>query len=579
MQTQTTDLLRETAVRDFDRARKRAAMRQFFARVRGRSDDLLSYDDVHDQLGGERSIKRGLQEIPLDAIVGSVGRYQDFTREFLPKRDSDEERWVGVKTAVDQMKGMPPIELYQINDAYFVADGNHRVSIARQLGASSITAYVTEVKTRVPLSMDDDPREVIRKSRFRRFLEQTNIDHLRPASDLSMTFVGQYQMMLDQIELYHRKLQEERPDVPYDEAVTGWYDTVYLPIVKLIRQQGLLRNFPSRTEADIYAFLYDHLEDLEEQLGWDVDVETAVENLAERGSRSKRAARRIWQAITPLPLEEGPEPGKWRKKQVAKHRENHLFADILVALTGDDTDINLLNRIIKLAKHDHDRLLGLHVVKKKSEIDSERVQKIKERFDAYCAEAGLVGEFAVEVGSVDAALIKRAAWVDLVVVGMTHPPDGRPLTRLGHGLTILTQRCPRPILIIPDGADIEPCGSILLPYDGSRKADEALFVAAYFVSRRPRKLTVVTVHTDQTDREDLEAAKEYLEKRGIKAAYIFKEKGDRSIADCVLETAVDIDADMLIVGGYGFRPMLHLVLGSAVDQILRELKRPIFICR
>ena len=34
---------------------------------------------------------------PLDAIVGSVGRYQDFTRTFLPKHDSDQDRWAGGK--------------------------------------------------------------------------------------------------------------------------------------------------------------------------------------------------------------------------------------------------------------------------------------------------------------------------------------------------------------------------------------------------------------------------------------------------------------------------------------------------
>ncbi len=462
MQSHLTEPLHRTAVRDFDRARKQAAMRQFFARVRGRSDDLLSYDDVQDQLGAENSIGRGLQEIPIKAIVGSVGRYQDFTREFLPKRDSDEERWVGVKTAIDQMKGMPPIEVYQINDAYFVADGNHRVSIARQLDAPTITAYVTEVKTRVPLSVDDDPHEVIRKSRFRRFLEQTNIDHLRPDSDLTMTFVGQYQMLLDQIDGYHRTLQQDNDEVTYDEAVTGWYDEVYLPIIQLIRKQGVLRNFPNRTEADIYAFLYDHQEHLEKKLGWDVDAETAVEDLVEQETnKPQRAVRRVWQALTPLSLEEGPKPGKWREKQQAKRRDNHLFTDILVTLTGNETDENLLNRVVRLAKLDQDRLLGLHIVKKKSEIKSKRVEKTKKRFEAHCAEAGLVGEFAVEVGNIPAAIIKRAAWADLVVVGMTHPPDNQPLARLGNGLNILAQRCPRPILVIPDGVDVDPCGAIL----------------------------------------------------------------------------------------------------------------------
>ena len=570
--------LQQTAVRDFDRARKQAAMHQFFARVRGRSDDLLSYDDVHEQLGAGTVTNQGVREIPLKSIVGSVGRYQDFTRDFLPKRDSDEERWVGVKTAVDQMKGMPPIEVYQINDAYFVKDGNHRVSIARQLGVDTITAYVTKVETRVPLCVDDDPAVVIGKARYRLFLEGTNIDKLRPDSDLTMTFIGHYQTLIDQIDAHHKILEQDGRVVTDDEAVTGWYDDVYLPIIRLIREQGVLRNFPRRTEADMYIFLYDHCERLEADLGWDIDVKTAVDDLVDK-KKSKRSLRRAWHALTPRNLEEGPKPGKWREKQLAKHRGGHLFADILVTLTGTESDNILLDRIIMFSKPDNDRLLGLHVVKKKSQVNSENVKRIREQFKLRCDEAGLVGEFAVEVGKVADVIIKRAAWADLVVVGMTHPPDGGSLARLGHGLNTLVQSCPRPILVIPSEMSADIHSPMLLPYDGSRKADEALFLAAYFAFRQSRKLTVVTVKTDRTNRKDLEYAQKYLEGREIEADYVFKEDRSKSIAESVLETAVSTDAGLLIMGGFGFRSMLHLVLGSAVDEILREFKRPVLICR
>ena len=575
----TVTPLQQTAVRDFDRARKQAAMNQFFARVSRRSDELLSYDDVHDQLGAMGAIERGVQEIPLKSIVGSVGRYQDFTRDFLPKRDSDEERWVGVKTAVDQMKGMPPIEVYQVNDAYFVKDGNHRVSIARQLKVDTITAYVTEVETRVPLSVDDDPAVIIGKARFRRFLEETNIDKLRPDSDLTMTFIGHYQTLIDQIGVHRTELEQGGRRVTDDEAVTGWYDDVYLPIIFLIREQGVLRNFPKRTEADIYIFLYDHCEELQAKLGWDIDRETAVDDLVDKQKKSKRTLRRAWHALTPHNLEEGPEPGKWRKKQLAKHRAGHLFADILVTLTGEESDEALLERIVAFAKPDNDRLLGLHVVKKKSKIDGKRVKRIKDLFELRCKEAGLVGEFAVEVGNVATVIVKRAAWADLVVVGMTHPPGGRSLASLGHGLNTLVQSCPRPILVIPTKMEVNVKSPILLSYDGSRKADEALFLAAYFAFRQSRKLTVVTVKTDHTDRTDLDYAQKYLEERQIEAEYVFQEDRSKSIAKSVLETAVSTDAGLLIMGGFGFRPMLHLVLGSAVDEILREFKRPVLICR
>ena len=141
------------AIGDFRRARQQAAMESIMARLRGQSVDLLSYDEVRRSLGGVEGTTHKLEDIPLDAIVGSVGRYTDFTRSFLPKKNSDEERWARVKIAVEDMVGVPPIEVYAIDGSYFVRDGNHRVSVARQVGATTIQAYVTPVYGKVPLGV------------------------------------------------------------------------------------------------------------------------------------------------------------------------------------------------------------------------------------------------------------------------------------------------------------------------------------------------------------------------------------------------------------------------------------------
>src|SRR5690606_19078844 len=127
------------------------------------------------------------EDVPLDAIVGSVGRYQDFTREFLPLVNEDRHRWVGVKLAMTGLSGVPPVELYRIGSAYFVKDGNHRVSVARQLGAKTIHAYVTPVRTRVPIDADFDHDELIMASEYNDFLLETRIDELRPQADLRVT--------------------------------------------------------------------------------------------------------------------------------------------------------------------------------------------------------------------------------------------------------------------------------------------------------------------------------------------------------------------------------------------------------
>lgn len=564
-----------TAVEDFKRARRSAAMQNMMARLTGESADLVAYDDVCRAIKSSDEVIQGIYEIPLDAIVGSVGRYQDFTRAFWPKNDSDEERWVRVKTAVNDMVGMPPIDVYKVGEVYFVIDGNHRVSIARQIGSDTITARVTEVPLRVPLSADDNPDEIICKARYAEFLEQTNLDVLRPQADLMLTFCGQYYQLLDQIEA-HSELLAQKGEV-FDEAtaVCRWYDDVYLPVLRHIQAQGIMRLFPERTSADMYILFSERRAELESALGWEIEPETAVSQLVTDEIEKPKGLAGWLQSLVPTEFVEGPKPGRWREFQATREM-GRLFADYLVGLRGSDTDWVMLDEVIRLAKRDNDRLLGLHVVPDASELDNTAVKEIRDRFMQTCADAGLVGEFAAEVGSVSDTIVKRAAFADLVVLNLTHPPGPQPRERLGNRFSQLVQRCPRPILAVPSHAKIR-MERLLLAYDGSPKADEALFVAAYLATRWPLSLTVVTVETEHTSVDALERARTYLSENVVKeATYVL---GQRPIAEAVLETAVAHNIDYLVMGGFGFRPMMHLMLGSTVDTILRRFKHPMLICR
>ncbi len=566
-----------TAVQDFRRARQQAAMRQLIARLTGKSADLLSYDVVEDGLQVLGTEECGVQEIELDKIVGSVGRYRDFTRDFLPKHDHNAERWARVKAAVMDMRGMSPIEVYQVGEVYFVKDGNHRVSVARQLGTKTISAYVTEVKTRVPLTADDDPNEAICKARYAEFLQKTNLDKVRPDANLLLTFCNQFPWFLQQIEAHRRQMG----DVDMETAVAHWYDHIYLPVVKLMREQGILRNFPRRTEADLFLLVNEHRAELEEALGWEIDTKTAASDLAEQEQERKRnifrrIGTKIRQALTPEDLEDGPEPGRWRKQQLAAGRGDRLFTDYLVAMRGTDADWHTLDHLIPMAKWEGDRLLGLHVVPHKSEINSPRVKALRQQFETRCREAGVAGEFAVEVGEVADTIIKRAAWVDLVVTSMVHPPGSQPMDRLGHGFNRLVQRCPRPILAVPSGSTGE-YGRHLLAYDGSPKADEALYIATYFKIRWDTSLVALTVETENTSPAALEKARRYIEQYGI--TDVTYELRQKPIAEAVLATAAAHNSNEIIMGGFGYRPVKHLVLGSTVEHILREFKQPALICR
>jgi hypothetical protein len=286
------------AITDFNRARGRAKMQELLAHLTGDSADLLSYDEVRRKLHLGSKVTRGVQQIPLDAIVGSVGRYKDFTRTFLPRNDGDQARWAAVKVAQMSPEGLPPIEVYQISDVYFVLDGNHRVSIARQLGSRTIEAHVIEVQSNIPLAPDIQPNDLILKAEYADFLAETNLTNLRPQADLTLTSAGKYPLILEYIEVhqYFMGLEQER-EISYEEAITHWFDAVYLPTVACIHETNLLVAFPQRTEADFYVWLTDHRAELQKVMGWDVPLTTAVASLPQPSPIPQRLIRNLLHTV------------------------------------------------------------------------------------------------------------------------------------------------------------------------------------------------------------------------------------------------------------------------------------------
>lgn len=570
----------QVALEDFRQARRQAALQQLLARFTGVPTELLSYDDVRQKLKVTNVRERGLQEIPVDKIVGSVGRYKDFTRSFLPKSDSDSHRWARVKAAVSDLMGVPPIEVYQLGDAYFVIDGNHRVSIARQLGVPTMSAYVTEVKTRVPLTADDDPDELICKSRYAEFLESTNLDKLRPEADLLMTFCASYSLLLDHIDVhrYYMGLDFQR-DVSYEEAVAHWYDEVYMPVVEMIREQGIMRDFPERTEADMYILLAEHRAELENALGWDVDAGTAVTDM-QRKIKPGATISRVLDAMVPDELEFGPAAGQWRQERLSQRSLDRLFEETLVAISGQPDDWRVLDQAILMVQRENGRLRGVYVSAAKDEEEAEEtVAPIRAEFCNRTDAAGVEANFGVEFGSVARQIVARAAYSDLVMLALNRPPGLSILERLASGLQTILKRTPRPVMVVPSAAS--PLQHALLAYDGSPKAEEALFVATYLASRWPIQLSVATVSGNgngklEAARRIQARAKTYLDLAGVTADYRLSVGSE---AKTLLELAESQNVDFMIMGGFGLSSMRSLVLGSTLNRVLLEYKQPILICR
>jgi nucleotide-binding universal stress UspA family protein len=567
-----------SALDDFHRARRQAALEAVVARLQGRNASLLSYEEVYRTLGLSGRAERGIQEIPVEAIVGSVGRYGDFSRTFLPRRESDVQRWAGVMTVATErgLDTLPPIEVYKIGEVYFVLDGNHRISVARQLGITHLWAHVVELRSRVPLTPDVEPDDLICKSEYADFLRRTRLDESRPGIDLGLTAPGGYEVLLQQVEAYRRC-----PDIwpegeaEFAEAAARWHDEVYLPVVEGIRERGLLDEFPDRTETDLYLWLEEHRTDLQDELGLEIDSQTAAADLAASQSRlPELSLRRRLDAILPEDLAAGPPPGRWREEKLADRYTGSLFGRVLVALDGSEAGWHALEQALHLARLEEGQVIGLHVVGSEEAKQSSQAAEVAAEFDRRRQAAGVPGQLAVEAAPDGPArrIAERSRLADLVVVSLQHPP--MPF-RLGSGFRSVLQRSARPVLAVPQAR--LSLQRVLLAFDGSPRSHDALFVATYLAERHRTELTVLTIADGATAGDSrLETARKYLEWHEVGATYV---RLAGAPEDRLLETAEELQPDLLLMGGYAVHPVLEVVVGSAVDHALRNWRGPVLVCR
>jgi hypothetical protein len=261
----------------------RAFWDEVLALVRGKPAELLSFEDIRARLRLREENYRGLQEVPLDQIAGSVGRYREFTTRFLPKKNKMQERWSRVYAQASGMMGLPPIELYKVGAVYFVRDGNHRVSVARQLGAKTIQAHVTELPTSIALRPGMSEEELNNITAYAQFLDITRLPYMRPHHQpITLSEVSRYDDLLGHINL-HRAVMESTAGHPVtiEEAAADWYDNVYRPAVTLIRKYDLLKYMPKRTEGDLYLWMIDHLREVKEAYGDEAESRTFSDALVD----------------------------------------------------------------------------------------------------------------------------------------------------------------------------------------------------------------------------------------------------------------------------------------------------------
>lgn len=557
-----TDYRRALVASQFHRARRRAAMESLLSRFSGQSTDLLSFTEVIEKLGitGQSSV--GLRQIPIDAIVGSVGRYQDFSRTFLPRLESDEDRWVSVGAAAPLVTDLPPIDVYQIGDSYFVLDGNHRVSLARLQQIDYIDANVTEVRTRAPMPPGARPDDLIIAAELGAFLAYTRLDVLRPGADFQVSVPGQYRHIENHIEAHRFVVEtQEGGELAYEAAVERWYDAVYLPLVQAIREQGILRYFPGRTETDFFVWLARHRAELQNELGYSISPDVTVSRLLSRvgevagGDRATLAAR--LRRLARLSLSEpsgGVPPRTWAQERTLGRYSDHLFATMLFPLLADEAGSHrspytagALDRAASLSREEGAILTILCIIDPSLDehAASAVVKAMRREFAPHIQDA----EWLVERGD-PLHWVKEIGFLnDLVIIERGFAAESIGGLQPGQAVRAIVEQARRPVMVLglPESPAIPQ--RVLVVHDTRRRLDEAIFIAAYLAERWNVELSVLPLSNGRNTDEIVNNISDYLALHEVTATLLDPVRPITGSVDHIIAAGEAGDIDLLVMTG------------------------------
>ncbi|MCX6089490.1 MAG: DUF4032 domain-containing protein [Candidatus Atribacteria bacterium] len=225
---------------------------------------IKSFGDVSKKMNLTNRAYRGIHPIPVNKIVGSVGRVQDLLPGF--KLRQPDARYYRIRKVMEKGEILPPIIVYQTGDEYYVLDGNHRVAVSRELGTEFIDAEVIEF-------FPSDRREsrTLKKKRAE-FEEVTGLQGIDVSEPRHYdTFFNYIQDYAKRMELFLGR------EAQIKEAALNWFLSVFTPAVQAIVERGLEDVYQGKTLGDIFCYILDYKWYRGQKEGYDIGFEPAMD--------------------------------------------------------------------------------------------------------------------------------------------------------------------------------------------------------------------------------------------------------------------------------------------------------------
>ena len=265
---------------DFSKARVKGRMQSLLSALQWKNTSLLSFYDVTKIVKPKTETYKGVMPIEIDKIIGSEGRYYDFTLAFYPKKDMLRSRWESVDNAHLKNIILPPISVYRLGEYYFVRDGNHRVSVAKMQGVEFIDAEVVELDSQIELEPGMTNKQLIKRVvayERERVLEEYHLDQIFEMQYVKFSSPGMYAELINHILVHKYYLnQNKKEEIPFSVAAKDWYDHVFIPIFRQIKEDKILRSFPGKTYGDLYLWIVRRWDDSKKNNEKESTIEKAV---------------------------------------------------------------------------------------------------------------------------------------------------------------------------------------------------------------------------------------------------------------------------------------------------------------
>lgn len=259
-------------------------------------DTLVDFSSIEKNLDHVNLVDLNVKPIEIDKIVGSLGRYSDFTEGFIPQSGRTTPKYESVKQAVLSGKILPPIKVYKVLDNYFVIDGHHRVTVAKnEMKAIDIDAEVIEVRFDFELSPDkkytyntEQARDflvLLEEDAFQKRTHLKNIILKYPLKVTELTSFGKIYEEIHDFRLNYNDRELSRKDIIH--ASFTWYEKRFLPAVKIILDEDVLANFKNRTYTDLYVWIQQHKYYLSQKVGYDVGFDFTMDDFVSKYKEAK----------------------------------------------------------------------------------------------------------------------------------------------------------------------------------------------------------------------------------------------------------------------------------------------------